>query len=117
MAATDATVDTARHEDGPDEAEGYFWWDGKRYGRLPPTSWRLVSFLWMKDGRRAEFAELSVPVWKDPAVLPRSNDVKNHAQKIRQFFHENAIPLTCTQGKPYVAIVATDARKVVASIG
>lgn len=77
---------------GPITPDGFFF-QGKRYGKLQPTPWRLVNYLWHQRNRTAEYNDLARPVWNDDDMEQVGENAFGGARRIaNQFFRTNDIP-------------------------
>ncbi len=82
--------------------QGCFLWNGKRYSGFQPIPWLLLKFVWHSPSRTAPYSErMAEEVWGDRNYEYSDSPVKNAAKKIRDFFKENGIPLTCSDSRKW----------------
>jgi hypothetical protein len=89
--------------DGPVPPDAFLY-NGKRFGGLPPTAWRLIRELWSASGRTREIDFLADPVWRDHALYPDENQVGDVRKAANSFFKANELPFRVSKKGQFLTL-------------
>lgn len=85
-------------EDGPIPPNA-FKWSGVVHHGLAPVPWKLLDFCWKSSNHSGPYDGMAEAVWGDRGELFSEDAVKSAAKKVREFFRDNDIPLTCSNSE------------------
>ena len=93
-ASADANNSEIAQAEGDGPSTPYTWrYGGKKIGDMRSGAWKLVSYLWGRRSRRADFEEIGRPVF-EINECPNINQVGALRRDANNFFRKHQIPWT-----------------------